>query len=171
MRASAPLARAAGMDRGGQQSPLASTARRETYRDNARSGFGFNSSRRDDSGRREFNHKIYHQDLDLRSRNSPKTSAACLVLHPHAGRGTRDVGAAQEHILPLLRQAASEPSACSSARARFNSSADAAFSAALSGSMVEREPDVCGVYSWPHRFEIVGQPLRSFKKQNPTASG
>src|SRR6266852_9245909 len=88
-----------------------------------------------------------HQDLFLRSRNSPNTSAALLpfIRTPAATEGS----SARRNTFAFF----SSPSSVGtvgllSARSRFTSSARA-FSAALSGSMVSANLTLAAVYSWP----------------------
>src|SRR5712664_5000517 len=88
-----------------------------------------------------------HQDLFLRSRSSPNTSAALLpfIRTPAATDGS----SARRNTLAFF----SSPSSVGtvgllSARSRFTSSARA-FSAALSGSTVSANLTLAAVYSWP----------------------
>src|SRR6202171_1258617 len=88
-----------------------------------------------------------HQDLFLRSRNSPNTSAALrpFIRTPAATEGS----SARRHTLAFF----SPPSSVGtvgllSARNCFTSSARA-FSAALSGSTVSANLTLAAVYSWP----------------------
>src|SRR3981081_105412 len=88
-----------------------------------------------------------HQDLFLRSRNSPNTSAALLPFIRTLA--ATDGSSARRNTLAFF----SSPSSVGtvgllSARNRFPSSARA-FSAAFSGSTVSANLTLAAVYSWP----------------------
>ena len=112
---------------------------------------------RDDfGGGRQLSHRMARQDLFLRSRNSPNTSAA---LRPFIRTlAATDGSSARRNTFAFF----SSPSRVGmvglfAARSRVTSSARA-FSAALSGSIGQREFDIGGgVFMAAIEFEIVGQ--------------
>src|SRR6266566_3611942 len=91
--------------------------------------------------------QTHHQDLFLRSRNSPNTSVALLPFIRTLA--ATDGSSARRNTFAFF----SSPSSVGtvgwfSARSRLTSSARA-FSAALSGSMVSANLTFAAVYSWP----------------------
>src|ERR1700682_6376530 len=107
-------------------------------------GVRLQSKPRDDlgGGRRKI-----HQDLFLRSRNSPNTSAPLLPFIRTLA-ATDGSSARRNTLAFFFSPSVTGIVGCPAARSRVTSSARA-FRAALSGSMVSANLTLAAVYSWP----------------------